>query len=120
MSIIKDIRRNTIRAYALGMITGSFLTASVVVFAAPAKADPANEVATLVCSSLDAQPTVDNVVAIVNDLVRFGATPQQAGQIVAISVMEYCTRNIPVVEAFVEQYADHSAGHKQAMGGKVA
>ena len=95
-----SIRRSTIRGFALGIITGSFLTSGIILATAPAKADPANEVATLVCSSLDAQPTVNNVVA--------------------ISVMEYCTRNIPVVEAFVEQYADHSAGHKQAMGGKVA
>lgn len=112
------LRRTAIKAYALGIITGSFITAGTIL-ATPAKADPANEVATLVCSSLDQNPTVDNVVAIVNDLVRFGASPQQAGQIVAISVMQYCTRNIPVVEAFVERYAPSPANRKQT-GGKIA
>lgn len=119
MSGTSSIRRTTIRAFSLGIITGSFLTAGIVLGTAPAKADPANEVATLVCSSLDQNPTVDNVVAIVNDLVRFGASPEQAGQIVAISVMEYCTRNIPVVEAFVQVYAPSEANRKQT-GGKVA
>ena len=87
--------------------------------AVAAKADQGDELATLVCSSLDQQPTVANVGAILNDLVRFGASPQQAAQVLVISVTQYCTRNVPVVQAFIDTYAPSAANRKQ-VGGKVS
>lgn len=119
MSGTSSIRRTTVKAFSLGMIAGSFLTAGIVYSTAPAHADKGDELATMVCSSLDAQPTVANVGAILNDLVRFGASPQQAAQVLVISVSEYCTRNIPVVQAFIDTYAPSEANRKQ-VGGKVA
>lgn len=119
MSGTRSIRNTAIKAYALGIITGTALTAGTILLSAPAKADQGDELATLVCSSLDRQPTVANVAAILNDLVEFGASPQQAAQVVVISVSQYCTRNIPVAQAFIDTYAPSEAQHKQ-VGGKVA
>lgn len=113
--------RNTIGGFALGVMTGSMLTAGTILLATPAKADPANEIATMVCSSLDNNPTVANVTAIITDLVRAGATYYQAGQIVGISVTSYCTRNIPVVQDFIDTYSpDSNASFNNKIGGKIA
>lgn len=100
------MRTSIIRAYALGVLTGTVLTATVLA-ATPAKADPVSELATAVCSALDREPTVATVSHMVSLLVADGATPFEAGQFIATAVLNNCQRNLPVLEAFVEAYRPH-------------
>jgi hypothetical protein len=97
------MRPAVIRAYALGIITGSFITAGAIL-AAPAKADVATDYASLygmaVCSTLDVFPSADGLTGIGLSIMDDGLSARQAGKVVALSVAVLCPRHAGLVDAY--------------------
>lgn len=115
------MNRNAIRAFALGIITGSFLTSGIVLLSAPAKADP--DVAKgerVVCLLLDQNPSFQGIIqtAVVIEQ-KTGASDYEAGQMIAQSVYDQCPEYIPLIKAFVGQYGGGNTSTAK-VGGKVA
>lgn len=117
------MRRAAVRGFALGLITGTFLTASVVLFAQPAKADPniaAGE--RVVCLLLDSNPTFQGIIqaaAVIEQ--KTGVDDRTAGQMIAASVYDQCPEYIPLITAFVQKYGGAQTkvtGNR--IGGRVA
>lgn len=102
-----NIRPNTIRGYAYGVLTGTVLTAGIIA-AAPAKADVSDDVAgkyaPIVCEVLAETPSVDGVFGIGLALMGQGWTPHESGEIVGWSVVHQCPRYIPILKAFIARY----------------
>lgn len=101
------MRTSIVRAYALGIITGSFLTAATLTFAFPVKADAdrvvvayAAQYAGAVCNTLDEYPTIDGVYGIGVSIMEDGLTAYQAGQVIGLSVLEVCPRHIALMQNF--------------------
>lgn len=96
------------RAYALGIITGSFITAAALV-AAPAKSEPVGDaviayVATFggsLCAALNEQPTFDMLTNAFQVIVADGLSWRQAAQVVILSVQEIC----PQHQSLLSRYA---------------
>jgi len=105
------MRPGTTRAYALGVLTGSVVTSLMCVFAAaPAKADVSEDEAAMyygpVCATLADYPSsTDGVIGIGLALKDEGYSGYEAGQIVGLSVLNYCPEFIPILQAFAAQYA---------------
>lgn len=104
------MRNDVVRGFALGMIAGSFLTAGVVLAAAPAKADPdgasiayASIYGDAVCETLDEYPTVAGVYGVGQAIVEDGLTARQAGVVVALSVREICPRHMNLIDQIAAQ-----------------
>lgn len=105
------MRPHTTRVFALGVITGSMLTAGIALLAAPAKAEPdrvavayAAQFAPAVCDTLDDYPTVNGILGIGQAIMDDGLTPSQAGSVVALSVGELCPWHRPLIRQFVAQF----------------
>lgn len=102
------MRSQTVKAFSLGVIAGSFLTAGVV-FAAPAKADAdavsvayAARYGEAVCATLDDYPSFDGIVGIGQAVMEDGLTARQAGQVIGLSVAEICPRHGGLLLAFAD------------------
>jgi len=111
------VSNRSVRAFGLGLVTGALLTAGVTAFAAPAKAEPdisdevleyTVKVEGVVCSTLSKYPTISGVTGILVAIEQEGFTPYEAGEIVALSVEDRCTRFIPLLERFVAIYGESS------------
>jgi hypothetical protein len=109
------MRASIVRAYSLGIITGSFLTAGVVLFATPAKADVdsasvayAAMYGEAVCSTLDDYPNFDGILGIGRAIIEDGLSARQAGQVIGLSVQDICPRHSELMEAFIN-YVDSGA-----------
>lgn len=97
-----------VRAFALGMIAGSFLTAGIV--AAPlAKAEPdrvsiayAATFAQAVCDTLDAYPSFEGIYGIAQAIVEDGLTSRQAGYVIALSVTDACPWHLDLLDRFLD------------------
>jgi hypothetical protein len=105
--IVSNLRRSTIRAFCLGIITGSFLTAGMVLLAGPARADTdrlvvayASVFGGAVCSTLDQYPSSSGIIGIGKSIVEDGLTGYQAGQVIALSVMDICPRHTGLMDDF--------------------
>lgn len=105
--ILSNVRRATIRAFSLGIITGSFLTAGMVLLAGPARADTdrlvvayASVFGGVVCSTLDEYPSKAGVLGVGNAIIEDGLTAYQAGQVIALSVMDICPRHSDLMDDF--------------------
>ena len=101
------MRTSIVRAYALGIISGSFLTAATLTFTFPVKADVdrvvvayAAQYAGAVCTTLDEYPTIDGVYGIGLSIMEDGLTAYQAGQVIGLSVLEVCPRHIALMQNF--------------------
>jgi hypothetical protein len=101
------MRTSIVRAYALGIITGGFLTAATLTIAAPVKADVdrvvvayAAQFGGAVCTTLDEYPTIDGVYGIGLSIMEDGLTAYQAGQVIGLSVLEVCPRHIALMQNF--------------------
>lgn len=108
------MRTQAVRAFALGIITGSFFTAGAVLLSAPAKADPispalvqdAVNAEPYVCQALSDSPTVPTVVSILETVSaadRLSAS--DTGTVVALAVYDGCAKFVPVLDRFVALYA---------------
>lgn len=101
------MRNSIIKAFSLGIIAGSFLTAALITLAAPAKAEPdgaaiafAVVYGQIVCDVLDDHPTESGIMGIGEALVNEGLTWRQAGQAIYIAVDDYCPHHLALIEAF--------------------
>ena len=97
-------RTAAIKGYALGIITGTALTAGTILLASPAKADPVEEIATDVCMALQQNPTVGEVSRLITIFVSNGVSPYQAGEFIGAAVESHCSRYEPVLLAFINTY----------------
>ena len=79
------------------------------ILAPPVQASP-NGMADAICTAIDNNPSVATVTGLVADLVQAGASPYQAGTVIAESVINHCTRNIPVLDRFVLFYSPVQQG----------
>lgn len=103
------MRNSIIKAYALGIITGSFLTAGIVFAAAPARADghlDATEAdyvqmygAGAICPVIDQYHSVAGVTGVARGITKDGFSLDSAVDIINASVQEYCPRNWPLLVA---------------------
>lgn len=97
------MRTSIIRAYALGIITGSFLTAGLAFGLAPAKADgvlDADEAqyvlmygAGAICPVIDQYHSMAGVMGVANAISKDGFTADSAVDIINTAVETYCPRN---------------------------
>lgn len=115
------MRNSIVRAYALGIITGSFLTAGLVFGLAPAKASPedgnpspaivkyilANERA--MCNTLAAHPSVSGVEGVLLAIEADGLTPMEAGQALAYGVADRCPEYTYLLTAFINKWGGKAA-----------
>jgi len=103
------MRTNIIRAYALGIITGSFLTAGLTFGLAPAKADGHldNSEADYVlmygegaiCPVIDEYHSLAGVTGVARGIAKDGFTLDSAVDIINAAVDQYCPRNWPLLVA---------------------
>ena len=111
---ISNVRRTTVRAFALGIVTGGFITAATVA-AFPAKADSALagiaiEEEPYICNSLALRPTVSNLVTVLSTVAaREHLTAYDSGTVIAMAVADGCDQFIPVLERFIAIYAPGAA-----------
>lgn len=107
-----NIRPGTLRAYAFGVFTGSVVTATMVMCAAPAKADVSEpeiyRYAGPVCATVQDFPSTDGLLGIGYALMDEGYTAHDAGQIIAASIIDVCPQYIPILRAFVNLYGDQT------------
>ena len=57
-----------------------------------------------ICVVLDEHHSVSGLLGVLLAIEKDGFTPYQAGQIVGISVTEFCPRNAPLIQRFVQVY----------------
>ena len=103
------MRTSIVRAYALGIITGGFLTAGIVFAAAPAKADgtidssEADYVFTYgegaICPVIDQYHSLSGVSGVMRGIIKDGFAPDSAVDIINAAVDTYCPRNWPLLQA---------------------
>lgn len=102
------MRTAVIRAYALGIITGAFLTAGIVAAAAPAKADghldssETDYVLTyegVICSVIDKYHSPGGVMGVAQAITNDGFTADSAVDIINAAVEDACPRNWPLLVA---------------------
>lgn len=100
------MRPGTLRAYAFGVFTGSVMTATLTMCAAPARADGFDDAylyADAVCTVLQDHPTYSGLIGIGQALNEdYGYTTFDAGQIIAWSVFNECQQFIPLIRAFAQ------------------
>lgn len=102
------MRTAVVKTFSLGMITGSFLTAGVVLLAAPAKADTGMDI--LVCDVLSQYPSVSGVLGIGLALKEDGYSAYEAGQVIGQAVINECPQYGPLMRKFIALYGtDDSA-----------
>jgi len=109
-----NTRPAIIKAYALGVITGAFLTAGIV-FIAPAKADngepsPAVIKAAIsdepfICRQLAAEPSVGELMAILTAVSTVEhMSAYDSGAVVGLAVSDGCPQYVPVLNRFIAIY----------------
>jgi hypothetical protein len=103
------MRNGIIKAFSLGMITGSFATAGMVLLATPAKADTdplayASRYGTALCLTIDqtaGEYSNDDIfMGIGQAVMEDGFSAYQAGQILYWSVEQYCPQHLDRVLSF--------------------
>ena len=101
-----NIRPGTLRAYALGVITGSIVTASLAVWTAPAHADAGTD--TVICSVLSEYPSIQGVIGIGLALKDRGYSGYDAGQAIGEAVINECPQYLPLMRRFIAIYGDNA------------
>ena len=100
-------------AVALALLMALMAALGVVAFAASAKADVSDSVIDYavtygegaICPVLDEHHTVNGVLGVLIGIKKDGFSNFEAGQIVGLSVSEYCPRNEPLLQQFVAVYS---------------
>ena len=103
------MRTSIVRAYALGIVTGAFLTAGIVFAAAPAKADGTLDKtegdyvftygAGAICPVIDEYHSPSGVMGVMRGIMHDGFTADSAVDIINAAVDTYCPRNWPLLVA---------------------
>lgn len=110
------MRPSTVRSWVGGFATGSMLIAAVV-HCAPAHADVDNAAlayaeryGSAVCSTLDSYPSFSGIAGIIQAIESDGLSGYQAGEVVALSVVNLCPRYDGLLQRFINTYAPQSTG----------
>lgn len=114
------MRPAILRAYALGIITGGFLTAGVVLCASPAKADghldssEADYVLMYgegaICPVIDQYHSPAGVTGVMRGIMKDGFTADSSVDIINAAVEEFCPRNWPLLVAIGKAARGETAG----------
>lgn len=99
----------TVRAYAAGLITGC---AVIAIAAAPhADAQPdrvaiayADQFGEAVCGTLNDYPSFDGIIGIASVMMDDGLSGRQAGQAIALSVIDLCPWHLALLDNFANSY----------------
>lgn len=110
-------RRMDALAVALLMIVMAAFGVIVMLLSTPqAKADPDSMVYAYaasfggaVCETLDAYPSFGGIYGIADSIADDGLTYHQAGQVIAMSVMEICPRHTALITSFATSVAGSHA-----------
>jgi hypothetical protein len=104
------MRTAIVKAFSLGMITGSFLTAGTVLLTAPAKADTTDPAAyadrygTALCATIDqtiGEYSNDDIFMGIGEAVmQDGFSAYQAGQILYWAIEQDCPQHLDRVLSF--------------------
>ena len=103
------MRSSILKAFSLGMITGSFATAGMVLLATPAKADTdpaayADRYGTALCATIDqtiGQYSNDDIFMGIGEAVmQDGFSAYQAGQILYWAIEQDCPQHLDRVLSF--------------------
>ena len=101
------MRNRTIKAFSVGIITGSFLTAGLIHLAVPAKAEPDSAVIAfagvygdLICDTLDTYPSFAGILGIGEAISENGLTAYQAGQVLYLAALNTCPRHLSLLQRF--------------------
>lgn len=110
----RNIRPGTLRAYAFGVITGSFMTAAGILAATPAKADVTDATidryAQAVCNTFDeGYADFNGILGIAKVLTERGYTSHEAGEIIVGSVVADCPKYLPLLKRFANTYGTSAA-----------
>ena len=105
---ISTLRKTTVRAFALGVVSGAFLTAAIVA-AAPAKADSTTLAYTavmgeIVCTTLSEFPAFTGITGIGQAIVADGLTLDQAGEVMWMSVANLCPEHTSLLMRYAARY----------------
>lgn len=116
------MRPAVIKAYSLGIITGSFLTAGLIYAAAPAKADgnldssEADYVLMYgedaICPVIDKYHSMGGVMGVAKVITDDGFTADSAVDIINSSVSTYCPRNWPLLVSIGKAARGETAAYK--------
>jgi hypothetical protein len=106
------MRPGTLRAYAIGVLTGSVMTSALFVWTAPAHADVSEDEAAMyadpVCSTLTDYPSIGGVLGIGLALRDEGYSGYDAGQIIGSAVVNECPQFAPLLKRFIAIYGGNS------------
>ncbi len=113
----RKARRMDALAVALLMIVMAAFGVIVMLLSTPsAKADPDSMVyayaatfGSAVCETLDSYPSFGGIYGIADSITDDGLTYHQAGQVIAMSVMEICPRHTALVTSFAASVAGSHA-----------
>lgn len=96
------------RAYAAGALTGTVVTAAATMLAAPARADITdNDILTHavpVCMTLDDYPSFAGITGIGEAIADEGYSLEQAGEIIAESIINVCPHHTALMRRFIARY----------------
>lgn len=115
------MRPAVIKAYSLGIITGSFLTAGLIYAAAPAKADgqlsndEIDYVLTyedVICSVIDKYHSTGGVLGVAEAIRNDGFAADSAVDIINAAVEDACPRNWPLLVAIGKAARGENAAYK--------
>ena len=102
------MRTQVVKAFSLGMISGSFLTAGVVLLATPAKADGylnTDEQIFVemhydaVCSTITSYPSLGGVSGVSRAIQEQGFSADSSVDIINASVQAFCPEHWPLLQA---------------------
>ena len=110
--IISNIRKTTVRAFALGIVCGGFLTAGTI-SAFPAKASPdtvleqiAIQEEPYICSTMSLHPSVSTLVKVMSAVqATENLSDRDTGQVIGMAIIDGCDQFIPVIKRFIAMYS---------------
>jgi len=114
--IISNVRRTTVKAFSLGIITGGFIAAGTIA-AFPAKATPDSVLERIaiqeepyVCNTLSLRPSVSTLVrvmGVVQDTENLSDV--DTGTVVGMAIFDGCDQFVPIVKRFIDMYSTEAS-----------
>ena len=108
---ITNIRKTTVKAFSLGIVTGGFIAAGTIA-AFPAKATPdtvleqiAIQEEPYVCNTLSIKPSVSTLVRVMGTVQSIESlSDRDTGTVVAMAIIDGCDQYLPVIKRFIAMY----------------
>lgn len=107
------MRNSLIKAFLLGQIAGTIITATAIWLATPAKAEPDGAAAAvaalygdIICDTLTTYPTYSGIIGIGQALNDEGLTYYQAGEAIYLAVDNNCPQHLALLRRFATSGSD--------------